>query len=175
MSLPDPALTPSPTGADTAVLTAILHAAARHRLHAAMVLVGLHRVPAPVVLDLTWSQVHPAAFELRVPGLTVHLDPPTVQLLHWHACMQRLDRRRAGPGWRHSLRVFVDETGRPYTEANADEAVTIAAAGAGLLPITLTGLRDLAVPAPSGGVSHLRRRPQAAESTARRDGARSDA
>ena len=38
-----------------------------------------------------------------------------------------------------------DETGRSYTEANADEAVTIAAARAELPPITFTGVRDLAV------------------------------
>ena len=107
-----------------------------------MVLVGVHRVPAPVVLDLTWPQVHPKARELRVPGLTVHLDAPTVQLLHWHACRQRLDRRRAGPAWRQSLRLFVDEVGRPYSEANADEAVTIAAARCGLPPMTFAGLRD---------------------------------
>ena len=143
MSLPDPALTPSVTCPDLTALTAILDAAAQHRLHAAMVLVGVHRVPAPVVLDLTWPQLHPKAREIRVPGLTVHLDAPTVQLLHWHACRQRLDRRRAGAAWRHSLRVFVDEVGRPYTEANADEAVTIAAARAGLPPLTLAGLRAL--------------------------------
>jgi hypothetical protein len=144
MSLPDPALTlpPLPRSPD---LFAILDAAAQHRLHAAMVLVGVHRVPAPVVLDLTWPQVHPGARELRVPGLTVHFDPATVQLLHWHACRQRLDRRRAGPAWRQSLRVFVDETGRPYTEANADEAVIIAAAKARLPPLTFAGLRDQAV------------------------------
>ena len=78
-----------------------------------------------------------------MPGLTVHLDQATVVLLHWHACRQRLDRRRAGPGWWHSLRVFADETGRAYSEANADEAVTIAAARAGLPPLTLAGLRDM--------------------------------
>jgi hypothetical protein len=108
MSLPDPAPTPCPACPDAAALHAILDAAAQHRLHAAMVLVGVHRVPAPVVLDLIWPQVHPSARELRVPGLTVHPDPATVQLLHWHACRQRLDRRRAGPAWRHTLRVFVD-------------------------------------------------------------------
>jgi hypothetical protein len=106
-----------------------------------MVLVGVHRVPAPVVLDLTWPQVHPADREIRVPGLTVHLDPATVRLLHWHACRQRLDRRRAGPVWRQSLCVFVDEVGRPYTEANVDEALTIAAARAGLPPLTFARLR----------------------------------
>jgi hypothetical protein len=40
------------------------------------------------------------------------------------------------------VRVFTDETGRPYTEANADEAVTIAA---GLPVVTFAGLRDLVV------------------------------
>ena len=143
MTLPDPALTML-ARPDRTTLTAILDAAAQHRLHAAMVLVGVHRVPAPVVLDLTWPQVHPKARELRVPGLTAHLDAATVQLLHWHACRQRLDRRRAGPAWRSSLGVFVDETGRAYSEANADEAVTIAAARVGLPPVTLAGLRDLA-------------------------------
>ena len=78
-----------------------------------------------------------------MPCLTVHLDQPTVELLHWHGCRQRLDRRRAGPAWRHSLRVFVDPTGRSYSEANADEAVTIAAAWAGLPPMTLSELRTL--------------------------------
>ena len=143
-------------------LAAILDAAAQHRLHAAMVLVGIHRVPAPVVLDLTWPQVHPKAQELRAPGLTVHLDGPTVQLLRWHACRQGLDRRRAGPAWKHSLRVFVDETGRPYTEANADEAVTIAAARAGLPPLTFTGLRDM-LSAISGGRRACRGLPDSVE------------
>jgi hypothetical protein len=151
MSLPDLAPTPPPTRPDSTAVTAILDAAAQHRLHAAMVLVGVHRVPAPVVLDLVWPQIHPDACEIRVPGLTVHLDPATVELLHWHGCRQHLDRRRAGPAWRQSVRVFVDEVGRPYSEANADEAVTIAAARAGLPPVPLTGLRDLAVPSPGGG------------------------
>jgi hypothetical protein len=141
--VPDPATTSAPARTDTTVLTAMLDAAAQHRLHAAMVLVGVHRVPAPVVLDLTWPQVNPVARELRVPGLTVHLDSPTVQLLHWHGCRQRLDRRRAGPSWSHSLQVFVDGVGRPYTEANADDAVTIAAARAGLPPLGLERLREL--------------------------------
>ena len=136
----------SSTRPDTTALTSILDAAAQHRMHAAMLLVGVHRVPAPVVLDLTWPQVHLTARELRVPGLTVHLDPATVDLLHWHACRQRLDRRRAGAAWHHSLRVFVDETGRPYSEANADEAVTIAAARVGMPAVKLAGLRDLASP-----------------------------
>ena len=143
MSLPIPAQTPSLARPDATDLVAVLNAAARHRLHAAMALVGVHRVPTPVVLDLTWTQVHPEAQQLCVPGLTVHLDPPTIELLHWHGCRQRLDHRRAGPAWRPSLRVFVNEAGRPYTEANADEAVTIAAARAGLKPITFAGLRDL--------------------------------
>ena len=138
MPAPDPAPTPPPTA-----VAPILDAAARHRLHGAMVLVGVHRVPATVALDLTWPQVHPRARELRVPGLTVHLAAATVQLLHWHACRQRVDRRRAGPAWRQSLCMFVDEVGRPYSEANTDEAVTIAAARAGLPPVTLAGLRDL--------------------------------
>jgi len=97
MSLPDLAPTPSFTRPDATALTAILNAAAQHRLHAAIGLVGVHRVPAPVVLDLTWRQ---------------------------------------------SVRVFVDETGRPYSEANADEAVTVAAAKAGLLPPSFAGLRE---------------------------------
>ncbi len=146
MSLPDPALTPSLTRHDATDLAAILDAATQHRLHAAMVLVGVHRVPAPVVLDLTWPQIHTASREIRVPGLTVHLDGATVELLHWHACRQRLDRRRAGHAWRHSLRVFVDQVGRPYSEASADEAVTIAAARVGLPPLTFADLRDLATP-----------------------------
>ena len=155
MSLPALAPTPSLTRPDGTAVAAILDAAAQHRLHAAMVLVGVHRVPALVVLDLTWTQVHPEAQQLRVPGLTVHLDPPTVKLLHWHACRQRLDRRRAGPAWRQSLGVFVDATGRVYTEASADEAVTIVAARAGLPPVTLAGLRDLS--AASGSACPQRR------------------
>lgn len=117
---------------------------ASDQLHLAMHLVAVHRVPTPVVLGLTWPQIHPQAREIRVPGLTVHLDRPTVELLHWHGCRQRLDRHRAGASWSHSLRVFVDRSGRPYTEANADEAVTIAAARGGLPAITLEGLRDSA-------------------------------
>jgi hypothetical protein len=72
----------------------------------------------------------PATTSLRVPGPTVHLDPMTVRLLRWHACRQRLDRRRAGPAWRMPVRVFTDET------------VTIAAAAAGLPPATFAELRD---------------------------------
>jgi len=56
---------------------------------------------------------------------------------------QRLDRHRAGPAWHHTLRVFVNETGRSYSEATADEAVSVAAARAGLPPLTLEGLREL--------------------------------
>ena len=63
MSLPDLAPTPPPTRPDSTAVTAILDAAAQHRLHAAMVLVGVHRVPAPVVLDLVWPQIHPEACE----------------------------------------------------------------------------------------------------------------
>jgi hypothetical protein len=144
MNMPIPAPAPSAIRPSATALTAILDAAAQHRLHAAMVLVGAHRVPAPVVLDLTWPQVHPRARELRVPGLTVHLDAATVQLLHWHACRQRLDRRRAGPSWRQSLCVFVDEIGRPYSETAANAAVTIAAARVGLPPRTFEALRDVA-------------------------------
>ena len=103
-----------------------------------MVVVGVHRVPAPVVVDLTWPQVHARTQELLVAGLTVHLDLPTMRSLHWHTCRQRLDRRRAGPAWGRSQRVFTQETGRAYSEANADEAVTIAAARAGLPAMTLS-------------------------------------
>lgn len=88
--------------------------------------------------------MHSKDHQIRLPVRTGHLGRLTTQLLHWHACRQRLDRRRAEPAWRHSLRMFVDQTGRPYTETNADEAVTIAAARAGLPPITFARLRDLA-------------------------------
>ena len=142
MSLPAPSsLDPPPP---RSVLAAVLAADPQHRLHTAMVLVGIHRVPVPVVLDLTWHQVHPQTRTLEVPGLTVHLDAATVDLLRWHGCRQRLDRYRAGPAWHHSVRVFVDETGRSYSEATADEAVSIAAAKAGLPPVTLAEMRDLA-------------------------------
>jgi hypothetical protein len=142
MSLPaassfvDPPLPPS-------VLAALLGADTRHRLHAALVLVGVHRVPAPVALDLAWPHVHPESRTLEVPGLMVHLDQASMDLLRWHGARQRLDRHRAGPLWQNSVRVFVNEFGRPYTEANADEAVTIAAARAGLPPLTLEQLRHL--------------------------------
>ena len=45
MSLPDPALTPDLVRPNHTGLNAILDAAAQHRLHAAMVLVGVRRVP----------------------------------------------------------------------------------------------------------------------------------
>ena len=142
MSLPAPS-SPDPPP-PRSVLAAVLAADTRHRLHAAMVLVGIHGVPVPVVLDLVWPQVRPDTRTLEVPGLTVHLDAATMDLLHWHGARQRLDRYRAGPAWRQSLRVFVDETGRPYSETRADEAVTIAAAKAGLPPVTSAEMRDLA-------------------------------
>ena len=97
----------------------------------------------PVVLDLVWPQVRPDTRTLEVPGLTVHLDAATMDLLRWHGARQCLDRHRAGGAWQHSLRVFVDQTGRPYSETAADEAATIAAAKAGLPPITFAALRDL--------------------------------
>jgi hypothetical protein len=126
------------------VLAAVLAADPQNRLHAAMVLVGIHRVPVPDVLDLTWPEVHAAARKLLVPGLTVHLDAATMDLLRWHSARQRLDRHRAGPAWQHSLLVFTDQIGRPYSETAAGEAVTIAAAKAGLPPLTLKRLRELA-------------------------------
>ena len=144
MPLPDPALTPSLICPEATDLTMILDATDRHRLHAAMVLVGVHRVPVPVVLDLVWHQLHPQTRTLEAPGLTVHLDAATMDLMRWHGARQRLDRHRAGPAWQHSLRVFVDETGRPSSETRADEAVTIAAAKAGPPPVTLAEMRDLA-------------------------------
>jgi len=103
------------------VLAAVLAADPQNRLHAAMVLVGIHRVPVPDVLDLTWPEVHAAARKLLVPGLTVHLDAATMDLLRWHSARQRLDRHRAGPAWQHSLLVFTDQIGRPYSETAADE------------------------------------------------------
>jgi len=126
------------------VLAAVLSADPRHRLHAAMVLVGVHRVPVPVVVDLTWHQVHPQTRTLEVPGMTVYLDAASVDLLRSHGARQRVDRHRAGPSWHPTVRVFVDQTGRPYTETTGDEAVMIAAARARLPPLTLEGLRQLA-------------------------------
>ena len=143
MSLPDLVPAPPLTRPDATAVTTILDAAAQHRLHTAMVLVGVHRVPragrprAGLAADPPEGRRAARARPDRAPR------PAEVELLHWRGCRQHLDRRRAGRAWRQSLRVFADETGRGYTEANADEAVTTTAARVGLPPVTFAG-RELA-------------------------------
>ena len=68
MSLPDLVPTPSLALPDATALLTILDAAAQYRPHTAMVLVGVHRVPSPVVVDLVWPQLHPKASRSVCPA-----------------------------------------------------------------------------------------------------------
>ena len=74
-------------------VVSLLELASAHRLHPAMALVALYRLPPGVVLDLIWP---------HTVTLTDNDDPLIAELLYWHGCRQRLDMHRAGPSWRPS-------------------------------------------------------------------------
>ena len=127
---------------DTATrLQKLLASAGSHRLHPAMVLVGVHRLPAPDVLDLQWPDLDLAQGRVRLPSGWQQVGTGTATLLHWHGCRQRLDRLTVGVSWPSGLSVFVDEDGHAYAEQRGDEVVAEMARSARLPPLTLAALR----------------------------------
>lgn len=132
-----------PTGGLTPM--ARLNAASRtSRLHLALLLVGWVKLPADQVLELTWADLDLDGTRLRCGQQHIVLGDRLAELFVLHAARQRLDYQRAdlwcppGPG---QGRVFVDPTGRPYSQNSADAELAALCHRAGLPAVPLAGLR----------------------------------
>lgn len=146
------------TAGQTAAFLAHVRA---HRLYALFHLVALRGLRRGEAAGLAWADLDLAAGMLSVSsqlqqlGGTVVTAPPksdagrrvialdatTVAALRARRVKQMAEREAAGPGWEETGYVFTGRTGKPVAPDRLTRVFRQLAAGSGLPPVTLHGLR----------------------------------